>query len=151
VRKPWCGECAKCAYVWLQFAAHLPRAIVDETFEHDLGEHAGNERYFRDLLGLGAHTPFECVGSVPEARVALAVARERGVLGPRMLALADQIGAVDIAELACPLVELGTTHGMPDRVASVVMPQLAAAARAAADRLGVTVRGSDRASPSSSR
>src|SRR4029079_2915031 len=67
VRKPWCGEGAKGAYVWLQFAAHLPADIVDETFGMNLGERPANEVHFRQLLGLAAHTPFECVGSVPEA------------------------------------------------------------------------------------
>ncbi|HWU90672.1 MAG TPA: hypothetical protein VN253_25575, partial [Kofleriaceae bacterium] len=37
VRKPWCGACAKCAYVWLQMAAHLPPRIVAATFGGDLG------------------------------------------------------------------------------------------------------------------
>jgi hypothetical protein len=32
IRKPWCGACAKCAYVWLQFAAHLPADVVHATF-----------------------------------------------------------------------------------------------------------------------
>src|SRR5512143_616470 len=62
VKKPWCGACAKCAYVWLQFAAHLPPAVVQATFGADLGERADNERWFREMLGLAEHTPFECVG-----------------------------------------------------------------------------------------
>lgn len=137
VRKPWCGECAKCAYVWLQLAAHLPADLVERTFDRNLGERASNERHFRELLGLAEHTPFECVGSAPEARLALALARDRGALGPRMLALANQVGAIDVAALARPLVEVGGTHGMPPDVAAGVMPQLAAAAQAAARRLGV--------------
>jgi hypothetical protein len=76
--KPWCGECAKCAYVWLQFAAHLPEQIVRATFGEDLGERPANERWFRELFGLAAHSPFECVGSPAEARLALALARARG-------------------------------------------------------------------------
>lgn len=38
VRKPWCGTCAKCAYVWLQMAAHLPAPVVEATFGDTLGE-----------------------------------------------------------------------------------------------------------------
>lgn len=136
VQKPWCGTCAKCAYVWLQFAAHLPALAVAETFGgRDLGELAVNERHFRELLGLADHSPFECVGSVPEARLALALAEARGALGPRLTALAAEVGPVDTAAIARPLVGVGATHGMPDHVAARVMPLLDEAARAAAARL----------------
>jgi len=135
VQKPWCGACAKCAYVWLQFAAHLPREVVDATFGDDLGERAGNERWFREMLGLAQHTPFECVGSAPEARLALALARARGFTGSRLASYAAAVGPVDIAALAAPLLRVGAQHGMPAHVADAVMPQLHAAAAAAAVRL----------------
>jgi len=135
VRKPWCGACAKCAYVWLQFAAHLPPAFVQATFGDDLGERPDNERWFREMLGLAEHTPFECVGSAPEARLALTLARARGFIGPRLAAYAKAIGPVDVAAISAPLVRVGTEHGMPPHVAAGVMPLLRAAAAAAADRL----------------
>jgi len=135
VKKPWCGECAKCAYVWLQFAAHLPADIVDKTFGANLGERAVNLQHFHQLLGLAEHTPFECVGSAAEARLALALARDRGALGTRLSALVDELGAIDIAAHARPLVELAPNHGMPGHVAAVVMPLLSDAARAARGRL----------------
>jgi hypothetical protein len=135
LKKPWCGACAKCAYVWLQFAAHLPPAVVQATFGADLGERADNERWFREMLGLAEHTPFECVGSAPEARLALTVARSRGFNGARLASYAAAVGPVDIAGIAAPLVRVGAQHGMPAHVAAGVMPQLASAASAAADRL----------------
>jgi len=135
LRKPWCGACAKCAYVWLQFAAHLPPDIVHATFGADLGERADNERWFREMLGLAEHTPFECVGSAPEARLALRLARARGFAGPRLAGYAAAVGPIDVAALAAPLIQVGAQHGMPAHVAAGVMPQLAAAAATAADRL----------------
>ena len=133
VRKPWCGTCAKCAYVWLQMAAHLPPAIVRATFGADLGERAENERWFRELLGLAEHTPFECVGGAAEARLALA--RLPRPLGPRLAALAEEVGAIDVPALAAPLVRVGERHGMPSHVAEAVLPQLHDAASAACKRL----------------
>ncbi len=135
LRKPWCGTCAKCAYVWLQMAAHLPPTIVDATFGDDLGERPENERWFLELFGLAEHTPFECVGSAPEARLALALLPRP--LGPRMARLAEQVGPSDVAALARPLVGVGDRHNMPERVAAGVMPQLVDAAAAARKRLGV--------------
>jgi hypothetical protein len=140
LKKPWCGACAKCAYVWLQFAAHLPPDVVHRTFGADLGERADNERWFREMLGLAEHTPFECVGSAPEAQLALTLARARGAGGPRLAGYAQAIGPVDVAALAAPLVQVGAQHGMPAHVAAGVMPQLTAAAAAAAARLSRLAR-----------
>ena len=138
VRKPWCGTCAKCAYVWLQMAAHLPPAVVAATFGADLGERPENEPHFRELLGLAAHTPFECVGSAGEARLALALLPRP--LGPRLARLAAEVGPLDAARLARPFVEVGAAHGMPPEVAAGVMPQLERAAADARRRLGLTAR-----------
>jgi hypothetical protein len=135
VDKPWCGRCAKCAYVWLQMAAHLPPEIVAATFGADLGEQPENDRWFRELFGLAEHSPFECVGSPPEARLALALLPRP--LGPRMAHLADQVGPLDPRALARPLVCVGAHHGMPAQVAAGVMPQLVAAAASAGRRLGI--------------
>lgn len=135
VRKPWCGTCAKCAYVWLQMAAHLPAPVVQATFGDNLGERPENERWFRELFGLAEHTPFECVGSAREARIALALLPRP--LGPRLAQLASEVGPIDRAELARPLVTVGTEHGMPPHVAAGIMPQLRAAAESAARRLGL--------------
>lgn len=135
VDKPWCGRCAKCVYVWLQFAAHLPADVVEATFGANLGEYPENEPHLRELLGLAEHTPFECVGSAPEARLALELARQRGAIGPRLTALASEVGAIDVAAIAAPLVTLGPPHGMPAHVAARVMPILDDAAQTARSRL----------------
>ncbi|MDP2273896.1 MAG: hypothetical protein Q8K32_24355 [Archangium sp.] len=136
VKKPWCGACAKCVYVWLQMSAHLPASIVEATFGADLGERPVNERWLRELLGLAAHTPFECVGSAPEARLALALTARRRPLGPRLARLAAEVGPIDVASIAAPLIGVDDAHGMPSHVADKVMPQLRAAAAAARARLG---------------
>lgn len=135
VRKPWCGRCAKCAYVWLQMAAHLPQSIVDATFEENLGELPANEPWFRQLFGLTEHTPFECVGSAAEARLALALLPRP--LGQQLARFAAEIGDTSVAELAAPLLRVGHRHGMPRHVALAVLPQLVAAAEAARRRLGL--------------
>jgi hypothetical protein len=136
IRKPWCGACAKCAYVWLQMAAHLPGPIVDATFGDDLGERADNERWFRELFGLAEHTPFECVGGIPESRLALGQLAARRPLGPRLARLAAEVGPLDLPALGRPLTAIDDRHGMPPEVAARVMPQLEAAAASARRRLG---------------
>lgn len=127
VAKPWCARCPKCVYVWLQMAAHLPREIVRRTFTHavDVTE---NTHHFHALLGLADHTPFECVGSVPESRLALAQAIANGWTSLEHY-------TVDPPDPGA-LLEVSETHGMPPHVASRVMPQLRKAAAAATRRLG---------------
>jgi UDP-N-acetyl-alpha-D-muramoyl-L-alanyl-L-glutamate epimerase len=126
VQKPWCARCAKCVYVWLQMAAHLPPSIVEATFRKpvDIPE---NDHYFRQLLGLAEHTPFECVGSVAESRLALgqAIAKGHTALARYVVERPDPR----------PLLEVGDTHGMPAHVAACVMPQFREAAASAAKRL----------------
>ncbi|HET9987026.1 MAG TPA: hypothetical protein VFQ65_00860, partial [Kofleriaceae bacterium] len=132
VAKPWCGRCAKCAYVWLQMAAHLPPATVAATFGRDLGEEPANERWFRELLGLAEHSPFECVGSPAEARLALALLPARG---PQLARLAAECGPLDVHALARPFLGVGEHHAMPAHVAERVMPILRDAARTATARI----------------
>jgi hypothetical protein len=136
LQKPWCGACAKCAYVWLQMAAHLPPEVVDATFGDDLGERPENERWFRELFGLAEHTPFECVGGVAESRLALGQLAARRPLGPRLARLAAEVGPLELPALARPLAGVGERHGMPPEVAARVLPQLEEAAAAVRLRLG---------------
>ena len=107
------------------------------TFGESLIERPGNARWFDELLGLAEHSPFECVGSPPEARLALELARRRGMTGPRLDAYAKRVGAIDVAALARPYVTVHDEHGMPEHVAARVMPQLRDAGANAAKRLGV--------------
>jgi UDP-N-acetyl-alpha-D-muramoyl-L-alanyl-L-glutamate epimerase len=143
IRKPWCGTCAKCAYVWLQFAAHLPADVVNTTFGAALIENPANARWFDELLGLAEHSPFECVGSPPEARLALELAHRRGMTGPRFEAYRSRIGASDVAALAAPYLIVHDDHGMPETVAARVLPQLRDAAATAATRLRTATGASD--------
>lgn len=132
VAKPWCGTCAKCAYVWLQMSAHLPPAIVHQTFGRDLGALPQNEIWFRQLLGLAEHSPFECVGSPQEARLALSLLPEKSRL---LEQLRHEVGAIDTEALAAPLVELNPQHAIPKHVADRVLPIFEDAARTAKARL----------------
>ena len=140
LRKPWCGACAKCCYVWLQMAAHLPADVVAATFASTpgppLSERAENDVWFRELLGLAEHSPFECVGSPREARLAVAQLAARGPLPPRLAALAarlPQLARSDVSDL----VDVHAVHGMPPDVAARILPQLSDASRAAGRRLGL--------------
>jgi hypothetical protein len=84
VQKPWCETCAKCAYICLNYMAYLPREVVAPIFRSNLLDTPQNEIWFRQMLGLEAHSPFECVGQIEEARLAFELCRRQGVTGRAM-------------------------------------------------------------------
>jgi hypothetical protein len=98
-QKPWCCRCAKCLYVWMNYAAWLPTETVAATFDVNLFELPENRSILRKMLGLESYKPTDCVGTVSEARLAFAMCRARGITG----VIADDIDTADL------LAESGTT------------------------------------------
>ncbi len=95
LQKPWCKRCAKCAYVWLNYAAWLPAEVVRHIFTENLFDIDANMIWFRQMLGLEEHTPFECVGEIDEARLAFALCRAKGYTGKAMALAHQPIESID--------------------------------------------------------
>jgi hypothetical protein len=148
VHKPWCRRCPKCCYVWLSARAHLSDEIAPRVFGEDLLEVPDNHGFFRDMLGLGAHTPFECIGQIEESRLAIALCRARGLLGPAGRALADALPPLDVGAI---LDRFATAYPeearLPGAIAAALTPRMQAAAKAARQRISATL-GAHRSSTS---
>jgi hypothetical protein len=74
----WCGECPKCAFVFLALTPFINRAEL-ETVWHGknlLLDHALTPQY-RQLLGIEGDKPLECVGEVRESRAAMHLAQQQ--------------------------------------------------------------------------
>ena len=69
--KLWCGECPKCAFVFLMLAAFLPKEKVVAILNKNLFTDERLLVLFRELLGFEGIKPFECVGNPDEAQYAL--------------------------------------------------------------------------------
>jgi hypothetical protein len=67
----WCGHCPKCLFVFVLMGPRLGRAEVEAIFGHNLFADNDNRPGFSDIVGLGAHKPFECVGEYYEAAESL--------------------------------------------------------------------------------
>ena len=63
----WCGHCPKCLFVFALMAPRLGRTEVEAIFGRNLFENNDNRAGFEDIVGLGEHKPFECVGEYYEA------------------------------------------------------------------------------------
>ncbi|MGH9380473.1 MAG: hypothetical protein ACRD2Z_07650, partial [Thermoanaerobaculia bacterium] len=136
IRKPWCEECAKCAYVWISCLAYLPPEVVLPLFRSNLLDNPANEVWFRQMLGLEDYTPFECVGQADEARLAFELARCRGVTGRAMTIFEREVPPIDVDEIIARRCGVDPAHSaMPHKIAERVMPLLLNAGQRAHDRL----------------
>lgn len=67
----WCGNCPKCAFVFLILAPFVERTKLLEIFGQNLAAREDLLPLFEELLGLRNFKPFECVGTAEESRAAL--------------------------------------------------------------------------------
>lgn len=67
----WCGECAKCLFVYSILSPFLPNEKLIEIFGSDLFEKEHLSEILDGLNGVIKLKPFECVGTVEEVAAAL--------------------------------------------------------------------------------
>lgn len=68
----WCGECPKCAFVYLILANFCAETDLVELFTgKNLLLDAGLENTYRALLGIEGDKPLECIGEIQESRAAM--------------------------------------------------------------------------------
>ncbi|XP_074662059.1 UDP-N-acetyl-alpha-D-muramoyl-L-alanyl-L-glutamate epimerase-like [Tubulanus polymorphus] len=123
VVKPWCKRCAKCAYVWLEYMAYLPTNLVDSIFKENLLDLPENQVYYRQMLGLGKHNAFECVGQIDESRLAFELCKRKGLKGKAMDVYNNEVCQKFDKEAAVErLTEVDTEYDqMPSKFAEDVM------------------------------
>ena len=73
----WCGQCSKCAFVFLILSPFLSKEVLISIFGSDLLEDPRLLVTFRDILGFGRAKPFDCVGTYEESRAALYMAKDK--------------------------------------------------------------------------
>ncbi len=74
--KLWCGECAKCVFVFTLLASFLKKPELLKIFGKNLFEDEKLLPMFEDVLGFGKMKPFDCVGTFAESQAALYLARK---------------------------------------------------------------------------
>jgi hypothetical protein len=124
LRKPWCGRCPKCAYVALGYLAYLPVGPVIALFGGNLLDVEANLLSYRQMLGLEEHTPFECIGQVPEARLAFELCRRKGLVGRAMDAYVEALPNLEVAPILDRFLAIDhDSHGIPPDLAARVLRQ----------------------------
>jgi len=67
----WCGNCAKCLFVFSLLSPYLYSEKLIAIFKTDLFEKKELKNTFLDLLGFGKNKPFDCVGTYEEVNYAI--------------------------------------------------------------------------------
>ena len=93
----WCKQCPKCAFVYLMLFPFLSYEQMLNIFDEDLYWKPEIESHLKGLTGIGAHKPFECVGTIEESQAAISLSIEKykamGKLVPPILSwVAEKTG-----------------------------------------------------------
>jgi len=73
----WCCDCPKCRFVFLALAPFMPKEKLVAIFGRNLLDDPAQTEGFKELCGLSAIKPFECVGEVEESCALLAALAAR--------------------------------------------------------------------------
>jgi len=80
----FCGECEKCAFVFLMLSNFLFMDDLMKIFGANLFESRVLFKVYEEMFELGDKKPWECVGTFEESRHAARVAMERGLLSDEL-------------------------------------------------------------------
>ncbi len=73
----WCGQCAKCVFVFTLLSAFLSKNDLLAMFGKNLYQDEQLLPVFKDILGLGSLKPFDCVGTFAESQTAMFLAKNK--------------------------------------------------------------------------
>lgn len=111
----WCGECAKCAFMFAGLSAFLPPETVESIWKKNLFKDKNLIPLYKDMVGLGSSKPFDCVGTYHENLLALFLSGEqykkRGVDLPVVL---KELPIQDGEQYRGLLDEKGSEHIIPE-------------------------------------
>jgi len=74
----WCGECPKCAFVFLALSPFVTQNELEKLFsDKNLLKDVKLEPTYRQLLGIKGDKPLECVGEIKECRAAMRLVQSK--------------------------------------------------------------------------
>ncbi len=74
----WCGECSKCAFIFMAMTPFVPREKLESLWGgKNLLLDPSLEHTYRKLLGIEGDKPLDCVGDIKESRAAMRLAQQQ--------------------------------------------------------------------------
>jgi len=126
----WCGECAKCHFVFLIFAPVMDKGRLLGIFGQDLLDNPHNEGSYRELTGLAGQKPWECVGEILEAAACLYALTKRpewsqtAIVSKLKPDLLSQYGSEKLDAALAELMNDSADHHIPSALAERIAREL---------------------------
>lgn len=125
----WCGACAKCAFTYLTLFPFLPFESMQTIFGSDYFTDKKILMYIRELVGVTAIKPFDCVGTKDEARLALLLSlasyqknNRRTPEGLLLIKIETGLQDGDVASLLSRVLDhINGSHNVPEEYMTMVM------------------------------
>lgn len=73
----WCCNCPKCLFAYIILSPFINQEDLEKYFGENLLNKETLKKYLEELIGLAEVKPFECVGTIQEVNLALALLVER--------------------------------------------------------------------------
>ncbi len=74
----WCGECPKCAFVFIMLSVYISKEKLLSIFGQNLLDKESLIHTYKELLGIEGVKPFECVGTPEEVSLAFYKTYKKG-------------------------------------------------------------------------
>lgn len=120
----WCGECAKCLFIFVALAAFISKGELISIFGKNLFENGRLSDKYQELLGVKNHKPFDCVGTPEEVRLAFYLAFKKGDYSEteimKMFCGLFKEKFQEIESTKKNLLSLSNTHAIPREFGSVL-------------------------------
>ena len=117
----WCGKCPKCLFAFIILSPFLSRKELEAIFSKNLFADKELEEYFLQLCGQRETKPFECVGTISEVNVALALCLKNQKADLENEYLLKLWLSLDVSKqyldntLSHKLFELSKEHNLPEK------------------------------------
>ncbi len=72
----WCGECPKCAFVFMALTPFINREELESIWGKNLLLDPSLKSTYEQLLGIAGDKPLDCVGEIKESRTAMRLAQQ---------------------------------------------------------------------------
>jgi UDP-N-acetyl-alpha-D-muramoyl-L-alanyl-L-glutamate epimerase len=118
----WCGECPKCAFVFLLLAAFLPKKEVVAILKKNLFSSKNLMATYKELLGVEGIKPFDCVGTPKESLFAFQSILKQGEYADDFIIknLTSTIHALQKKSPSGAVFELSKHHLIPDKFSHIL-------------------------------
>ncbi len=74
----WCGECPKCAFIFLIFTPFIEKGELTKLWNgKNLLLDKSLDQTYRNLLGISGDKPLDCIGEIKESRSAMLFSQEK--------------------------------------------------------------------------